>query len=166
MHADRQRTLRELELGRTLFKEGDKWVIRHQASDYKTGRSYGERPPMVIAPHVYPEVHAFAVLDWHATWLPHHAVLRGFTTALKECLTRRTAGGVPGPLAALPAAGARAGVLAAERQAADGAGPAQDFLHQRLPHLWQEDQPPPRARHGCHIPQVCRLGKPPSRHMT
>lgn len=54
--ADRQRTLRELEVGRTLFKEGDRWVIKHQAADYKTGRAYGERPPLVIAPHIYPEV--------------------------------------------------------------------------------------------------------------
>lgn len=68
MRADRQRTLRELELGRTLFKEGDKWVIRHQASDYKTGRSYGERPPMVIAPHVYPEVHALYCAPPAALW--------------------------------------------------------------------------------------------------
>lgn len=61
--ADRQRTLRELELGRTLFKEGERWVIRHQAADYKTGRSYGERPPMAIAPHVYPEVGASAAMS-------------------------------------------------------------------------------------------------------
>lgn len=27
-----------------------------QAGDYKTGRAYGERPPMVIAPAIYPEV--------------------------------------------------------------------------------------------------------------
>ena len=55
-HADRQRTLRELEVGRTLFKEGGRWVIKHQAGDYKTGRAYGQRPPMIIAPHIYPEV--------------------------------------------------------------------------------------------------------------
>ena len=54
--ADRQRTLRELEVGRTLFKEGGRWVIKHQAGDYKTGRAYGQRPPMIIAPHIYPEV--------------------------------------------------------------------------------------------------------------
>lgn len=53
-------------MGRTLFKERDKWVIRHQAADYKTGRSYGERPPMVIAPHVYPEV--VTVADVQHTW--------------------------------------------------------------------------------------------------
>ena len=30
--------------------------VRMQAGDYKTGRAYGERPPMVIAPAIYPEV--------------------------------------------------------------------------------------------------------------
>ena len=55
-HVDRQRTLRELEVGRTLFNEGGRWVIKHQAGDYKTGRAYGQRPPMIIAPHIYPEV--------------------------------------------------------------------------------------------------------------
>ena len=54
--ADRQRTIRELEVGKTLFKEGERWVIKHQADDYKTGGAYGQRPPMVIAPHIYPEV--------------------------------------------------------------------------------------------------------------
>ncbi|BDA51332.1 hypothetical protein COCOBI_18-2090 [Coccomyxa sp. Obi] len=71
---DRQRTLRELELGRTLFKEGDKWVIRHQAADYKTGRSYGERPPMVIAPHVYPELEAF-LGHWRRFLQPAHGLV-------------------------------------------------------------------------------------------
>ncbi|CAL5226021.1 g8828 [Coccomyxa viridis] len=56
---DRQRTIRELEVGKTLFKEGERWVIKHQADDYKTGRAYGQRPPMAIAPHIYPELEAF-----------------------------------------------------------------------------------------------------------
>ncbi|EIE19955.1 hypothetical protein COCSUDRAFT_19015 [Coccomyxa subellipsoidea C-169] len=68
---DRQRTLRELKYGRTLFREGDKWVIRHQAGDYKTGRSYGERPPMAIAPHVYPELEAF-LGHWRQFLQPAH----------------------------------------------------------------------------------------------
>ena len=108
---DRQRTIRELEIGRTLFKEhkedgghedsgterserhtrssrrrgGEsveilasqsrrggaaskwidlrtdateadydyRWVIKHGPEDYKTGRNYGERPPMVLAPSLY-----------------------------------------------------------------------------------------------------------------
>ena len=37
MAADRQRTLRELEVGRTLVKDGSRWVIKHTSADYKTG---------------------------------------------------------------------------------------------------------------------------------
>ena len=46
---DRQRTYRELQLGRSFIKvesEGDGspiWVIKHTADDYKTGHTYGER---------------------------------------------------------------------------------------------------------------------------
>jgi hypothetical protein len=57
---DRQRTLRELEVGRTLLKQEDgSWVIKHAASDYKTGKKYGDRPPLLIAPFIYPELEAF-----------------------------------------------------------------------------------------------------------
>ena len=56
---DRQRTLRELRIGRTLFKEGDKWVIRHGPNDYKTGKDYGVRPPLIIAPHLYSTLENF-----------------------------------------------------------------------------------------------------------
>jgi len=56
---DRQRTLRELEVGKTLIKEGDRWIIRHGPKDYKTGKSYGERPPLVLNPSVYPELEAY-----------------------------------------------------------------------------------------------------------
>eukprot|EP00656_Telonema_subtile_P013590 TRINITY_DN16903_c0_g1_i1.p1 TRINITY_DN16903_c0_g1~~TRINITY_DN16903_c0_g1_i1.p1 ORF type:complete len:190 (-),score=31.99 TRINITY_DN16903_c0_g1_i1:73-642(-) len=47
---DRQRTIRELDLDRTfLFDETlGCWMIRHTAEDYKTGKAYGERPPMVL----------------------------------------------------------------------------------------------------------------------
>ena len=46
---DRQRTIRELKMGRTLFKEGDIYVIRHKPEDYKTGKAYGERAPLYIS---------------------------------------------------------------------------------------------------------------------
>jgi hypothetical protein len=49
---DRQRTFRELTLGRTLIKEVGTWMIRHGPDDYKTGTTYGARPPLVIAPDV------------------------------------------------------------------------------------------------------------------
>ena len=47
---DRQRTLRELELGRTFFKDQNTgcYVIKHGPDDYKTGKAYGERPPMQL----------------------------------------------------------------------------------------------------------------------
>jgi hypothetical protein len=48
--------VRELEVGRTLVQEEGRWLIRHTAKDYKTGRSYGERPPLVLAESMYPEV--------------------------------------------------------------------------------------------------------------
>lgn len=129
---DRQRTIRELEIGRTLFKEhkedtvdsghedsgterserrgGDsveilaspsksshdygaasnqwidlrtdateadydyRWVIKHGPEDYKTGRNYGERPPMVLAPSLYG-----ALEEWierrRAHLAPRHANL-------------------------------------------------------------------------------------------
>ncbi len=40
---DRQRTIRELELGRTFVKDDECWTIRHGADDYKTGKVYGQR---------------------------------------------------------------------------------------------------------------------------
>lgn len=69
---DRQRTIRELEVGRTLFREGDLWVIKHQATHYKTGKAYGERPPLQLSPSLYPELQAF--LDtWRAELNPQHS---------------------------------------------------------------------------------------------
>jgi hypothetical protein len=56
---DRQRTLRELRVGKTLYKEGDKWVIRHGPNDYKTGKDYGVRPPLVLSSHLYPTLDKF-----------------------------------------------------------------------------------------------------------
>ncbi|KAK3253504.1 hypothetical protein CYMTET_37251 [Cymbomonas tetramitiformis] len=46
---DRQRTIRELQLGKTLQRKGDNYVIVHGPEDYKTGNVYGDRPPLVIA---------------------------------------------------------------------------------------------------------------------
>jgi len=46
---DRQRTIRELELGNTFLKTDDgNWSIQHGPDDYKTGKTYGERPPLVL----------------------------------------------------------------------------------------------------------------------
>lgn len=72
---DRQRTLRELEVGRTLVKDKEgRWVIRHGPGDYKTGRTYGERPALVISPRLYPELEAY-MNTWRATMEPTHDLL-------------------------------------------------------------------------------------------
>ncbi|ELR24017.1 uncharacterized protein ACA1_144080 [Acanthamoeba castellanii str. Neff] len=69
---DRQRTLRELEVGKTLFKTEEResgavrWEIRHGPGDYKTGKIYGERPPLLIAPHIYPYLE-----EYLTRWRPH-----------------------------------------------------------------------------------------------
>lgn len=51
-----------------------RWIIRHSAADYKTGRSYGERPPLVLAHHINPELEAF-VDTWRAKLDPQHDFL-------------------------------------------------------------------------------------------
>jgi hypothetical protein len=121
---DRQRTLRELSVGKTLVKEGDmcapcqlrcrclcsktlnqkasglgaarcsvgcwrwhaaiilekanlctcRWLIKHGAADYKTGRSYGERPPLVLAHHLNGELEAW-IDTWRAKLGPQHDFL-------------------------------------------------------------------------------------------
>ena len=62
---DRQRTIRELELGRTFVKseESSCWAIKHGPEDYKTGKSYGERPPMHLAKELTPAIDDF-VSHW------------------------------------------------------------------------------------------------------
>ncbi|OQR93804.1 hypothetical protein ACHHYP_02271 [Achlya hypogyna] len=57
---DRQRTLREIEIGRTLHQNASgQWVITHGPDDYKTGKAYGERPPLVIPDHIVPYLNEF-----------------------------------------------------------------------------------------------------------
>ncbi|KAF0719571.1 Aste57867_940 [Aphanomyces stellatus] len=57
---DRQRTLREIEIGRTLHQSATgQWVITHGPDDYKTGKAYGERPPLVIPDHIVPYLTEF-----------------------------------------------------------------------------------------------------------
>lgn len=62
---DRQRTFRELEIGRNFFKVEDDesgssmWVIKHTAEDYKTGSTYGERPPLPLTTALTQEIDDF-----------------------------------------------------------------------------------------------------------
>ncbi|KAG2436003.1 hypothetical protein HYH02_011716 [Chlamydomonas schloesseri] len=72
---DRQRTLRELQVGRTLVKDAaGTWFIRHGHADYKTGGTYGERPPLVIEPGIYYELEEF-IGTWRAHLQPKHDFL-------------------------------------------------------------------------------------------
>lgn len=84
---DRQRTLRELQLGRTLFKEGDEYIIRHKPEDYKTGKAYGERAPMVLSEFIYPELEAW-ITEWREKLNPQHKFL--FTQANGYPLTEKS----------------------------------------------------------------------------
>ena len=62
---DRQRTIRELEVGRTLLKDsttGD-WMVKHGPEDYKTGKHYGERPALHLAAELTPALDDF-VQHW------------------------------------------------------------------------------------------------------
>lgn len=47
---DRQRTIRELEIGRSFHKNEATgcWCIKHAPEDYKTGKAYGERPLLYL----------------------------------------------------------------------------------------------------------------------
>ena len=67
---DRQRTFRELELGRSFLRvdsvqkadgkaSGGVWYIKHTADDYKTGSTYGERPPLPISQSLTPFIDDF-----------------------------------------------------------------------------------------------------------
>lgn len=77
---DRQRTIRELAIGTTFVKEDptgygkigifasadtdkdisavistqERWTIKHGPDDYKTGKSYGDRPPLILPAELTP----------------------------------------------------------------------------------------------------------------
>ena len=77
---DRQRTLRELRIGKTLIREEKedekeaRWIIKHGPNDYKTGKDYGVRPPLVIAPDLYPHLENF-VNNYRQHLNPQHDFL-------------------------------------------------------------------------------------------
>jgi hypothetical protein len=56
---DRQRTIRELQVGKSFVKEQDRWMIKHGPDDYKTGRTYGVRPPLVMSAELVPCIDEF-----------------------------------------------------------------------------------------------------------
>jgi hypothetical protein len=63
---DRQRTIRELEMGRSFVKEQGLWTIKHGPDDYKTGKTYGDRPPLMLSPELVP-----AIDDFLERWRPY-----------------------------------------------------------------------------------------------
>ncbi len=99
---DRQRTLRELEEGRTLFKRNGSWLLEHGPDDFKTGETYcqnGKKRIIAIPEWFYPELEAWLHgyedqlgnwhgyideegnrLGWRAVFKPNHS--RVFT---KNC---------------------------------------------------------------------------------
>eukprot|EP00658_Telonema_sp_P-2_P070104 TRINITY_DN59719_c0_g1_i2.p1 TRINITY_DN59719_c0_g1~~TRINITY_DN59719_c0_g1_i2.p1 ORF type:complete len:283 (-),score=53.05 TRINITY_DN59719_c0_g1_i2:30-878(-) len=71
---DRQRTIRELELDRTFVFDSSVgcWMVKHTADDYKTGKAYGERPPLALPNSLNPV--SYTHLRAHET--PEHLVCR------------------------------------------------------------------------------------------
>lgn len=71
---DRQRTIRELEIGRSFIKEKGQYCIKHAPDDYKTGKTYGERPPLYISRQLTPAVDEF-IDQWRPFLSPTHDFL-------------------------------------------------------------------------------------------
>ena len=73
---DRQRTIRELELGRSFQKEGESgcWCIKHAPEDYKTGKAYGERPLLQLSKHLTPWIDEF-LGNWRQCLVPKSEAL-------------------------------------------------------------------------------------------
>lgn len=68
---DRQRTIRELEIGRSFVKDESSgcWGIKHAPEDYKTGKSYGERPLLQLSGHLTPWIDEF-IAEWRTCLVP------------------------------------------------------------------------------------------------
>lgn len=73
---DRQRTIRELEIGRSFQKEEGSgcWCIKHAPEDYKTGKAYGERPLLQLSKHLTPWIDEF-LEDWRQCLVPKSKAL-------------------------------------------------------------------------------------------
>lgn len=95
---DRQRTFRELELGKNFFKvdnndgstitattgsssrSSSMWIIKHTADDYKTGATYGERPSLPLTASLTHEID-----DFIERWRP--SLLRTSSSSLSTSTT-------------------------------------------------------------------------------
>lgn len=68
---DRQRTFRELDVGRSFLKDekSQSWIIKHGPDDYKTGKTYGDRPPLVLSRDLTPDIDDF-LQNWRDSLEP------------------------------------------------------------------------------------------------
>lgn len=68
---DRQRTIRELELNKSFIRDKQRniWTIKHGPDDYKTGKTYGDRPPLVLSPELVPAIDDF-LQHWRSCLAP------------------------------------------------------------------------------------------------
>lgn len=64
---DRQRTFRELEIDKSFIRDAKTncWTIKHGPDDYKTGKTYGDRPPLVLTQDL-----TAAIDDFLQRWRP------------------------------------------------------------------------------------------------
>lgn len=71
---DRGRTIRELEVGRTLIHRDGKWFVEHTAADFKTGDSYcknGQKRIVELPANVYPLLEEW-LSQWRQVFKPTH----------------------------------------------------------------------------------------------
>jgi integrase len=71
---DRGRTIRELEVGRTLMNRDGKWFIEHTAADFKTGDTYcknGQKRIVELPSEVYPLLEMW-LSQWRQVFKPTH----------------------------------------------------------------------------------------------
>ncbi|HYX18634.1 MAG TPA: site-specific integrase [Nostoc sp.] len=71
---DRSRTIRELELGRTLVNRDGKWFVEHTAADFKTGNSFcknGQKRVVELPETLYPLLEEW-LSQWRSVFNPNH----------------------------------------------------------------------------------------------
>lgn len=71
---DRSRTIRELEVGRTLINRDGKWFVEHTAEDFKTGNSFcknGQKRVVELPESLYPLLEEW-LSKWRSVFNPNH----------------------------------------------------------------------------------------------
>lgn len=72
---DRSRTIRELEVGRTLVNRDGKWFVEHTAEDFKTGSSFcknGQKRIVELPEALYPRLEEW-LSKWRSVFQPNHS---------------------------------------------------------------------------------------------